>query len=439
MQTETIVEKFNIELALLKALAIRKHYEAYIDYVVQDKLIEETRVFLDAYSHYYDLYKEHTEIDFSTLLTQFTANWHARDMHEDQLEYYSKAIATVRDAPSGDTETVLLGFINKQLIDRINTIAKKPFNTDSLRRELDNYEVIRAGVLKEYDPDLCKATDVDFTLIDKNGGIPYCHLPLQEALGGLALGSLVLYNAAFGIGKTAEIHEQLAHTLKWRKKVGETRPVLWINTEGTASEVWGRQWSNLFRNALPLGYTDILKKKDVVLSKFINHFGEDALYVCKGNKKGLNYIRTKIIKYNPCLVILDMAAAIIGQQGKNTSDTKSLEVYFDTLREFSSEYCPIIATVQAGNGAKWWDKDEHRWRYKQWPDSDDIYGSKSAIQGAAETIITIGRDDLHENTRYIRTTKLKAESDPVRFICEINKKYSAYDYIGKHNGGFGDA
>ncbi len=126
-----------------------------------------------------------------------------------------------------------------------------------------------------------------------------------------------------------------------------------------------------------------------------------------------------------------MAAAIAGSQGKNTSDTRNLEVYFDTLREFSSEYCPIIATVQAGNSAKWWDKDEHKFKYKQWPDADDIYGSKSAIQGSAETIISIGRDDQHECTRYLSTTKLKSELAPVKFICEINKKFSSYELVNK--------
>lgn len=420
---------FRIELALLKALSIREHYDNYFAYVIYDRLLEETRVFLDGYKLYYELYPDHKQIDFDTFLTQFTTNWHANDMHQQMVDEYTLAINVVKKAESKDAEVTLLGLINKQLIDRINTIAIKPFTSDDLRKELDAYDLKRVGIIKEYDLDLCLASQVDFSSIDKSLGIPYCHEPLNDALGGMVQGSLVLYNAAFGIGKTAEIHEQVACTLRWKKRVGEKRPIIWINTEGTPSEVYGRQWSNLYRDHIVEGYRGILANKDKIVKNFIKNFGENSLLVFRGNKKGLNYIRSKILKYNPCLVVLDMAAAINMPASKTMSETASLEVYFDTLRDFASAFCPIIATVQAGNGAKWFDTKENKWRHKQWPDSDDIYGSKSAIQGAAETIITIGRDDEHENTRYLRTTKLKSEAAPVRFTCELNKKYSSYEFV----------
>jgi hypothetical protein len=131
-----------------------------------------------------------------------------------------------------------------------------------------------------------------------------------------------------------------------------------------------------------------------------------------------------------------MAAAIMTPAGKNSGETQDLRVFFNTLREMSSLYCPIIATVQAGVGAKWWDKDSQTYKYKKWPTSEDIYGSKDAIQGAAETIITIGRDDAHEFTRYIQTTKLKAEASPVKYQCELHRKFSHYADATRTRGGF---
>lgn len=427
---------FIVELALLKALAIREHYENYIHYVVYDRLLDETKVFLDAYKNYYELYGDHKEIDFNTFLTQFTTNWHARDMHEDLIKFYTNAILTVRDEPLEDAEAALLGLVNKQLIDKINKIAEKPFTTEQLKQEIEQYEVKRAGILREYDSDVCGLYDVDFSQVDKSNGIPFCHEPLNE-LGGMVLGSLVLYNAIYGIGKTAEIHTQLAHTLKWKLRVGEDRPVLWFNTEGTSSQVWGRQWSNLYQEVITGGYRDIMKQRDRLRKHFEKKFGNNALWVVKSKGKGLAYIKSKILKYNPCLIILDMASQVMGiNQAKNVSDTRTLEFYFDMLREYSALYCPIIATVQAGNGAKVYDKDTHKWKFKKWPDSDDIYGSKSAIQGAAETIITIGRDDEHEFTRYLRTTKLKEDCNPIKFQCELNRKFSDYKLSTSNNRGF---
>lgn len=428
---------FTVELSLLKAMAIREHYENYIDYVVYERLIEETRVFLDAYKYYFDLYTEHKEIDFDTFLTQFTSNWHAKDMHEEQINFYSQAIKKVKLSSMDDAEAALIGLINLQLEQKFKTIMQKPFDSEILRTELDNYDIKRAGIIREYDRDAFKASMVDFSEIDKSLGVPFALSPLQLALGGMVKGSLIVLNAASGIGKSAFLHTQIVHTLKWLIRTKSTRPILFFNTEGPSSEVYGRCWSNLYQKQITGGYREIMKMRDKVQRNFIRTFTDDLFVVYKANNMGINYIRMKIAKHNPCLVILDMAPAIAGFQGKNVSDTKGLETYFNTLRDISSSNCPIMATVQAGNGAKWWDKNQHKYLYKQWPTDDDIYGSKTAVQGAAETIITIGRDNEHEFDRFVQTTKLKSDCDPARFKCEIVRKFSNYEFI--HNmSGFGE-
>jgi archaellum biogenesis ATPase FlaH len=425
---------FIIELALLKALAIREHYDNYFSYVVYDRLLEETRVFLDGYKLYYELYPEHKEIDFDTYLTQFISNWHSRDMHQEQISFYTQAIITVKNSPLDDAETALLGLINKQLIDKFNYLAQKPFTSEHIRNELEIYEIKRAGILREYDTDAFTVDDVDFTKIDKALGVPYCMDPLQESLGGMVKGSLIVLNAASNIGKTAFIHTQLTHTLKWLKAGRIKQPILFFNTEGTASEVFGRMWSNLYAETIIGGYREIMQKQRSVQANFTNNFGKEAFIVFNANDMGLNYIRMKIKKYKPALVVLDMAAAIMTSAGKNSGETQDLKVFFNSLRKISSDNCPIIATVQAGNGAKWWDKENQKYMYKQWPTDDDIYGSKTAVQGAAETIITIGKDNEHDQTRYIQTTKFKSDADKAKFICEINRKFSRYEFIDNIRG-----
>lgn len=435
MDNQNQLEKtFIIELALLKALAIREHYESYFGYVVYDRLLEETRVFLDSYKLYYELYPDHKEIDFDTFLTQFISNWHSRDMHQEQITFYTQAIITVKNSPLDDAETALLGLINKQLIDRFNSIAQKPFTSEHIRNELELYEVKRAGILREYDTDAFTVEQIDFSKIDKCLGLPYAMSPLQDALGGLVAGSLVVLNAASGIGKTAFIHTQVVHSLKWLKSQKIKRPILFFNTEGTSSEVFGRMLSNLYSETVTGGYREIMQRQRSIQENFTKNFSKESFVVFAANDMGLNYIRMKIKKYKPALVILDMAAAIMTAAGKNSGETQDLKVFFNSLRKISSDHCPIIATVQAGNGAKWWDKQQQKYLYKQWPTDDDIYGSKTAVQGAAETIITIGRDNEHEFTRYIQTTKLKSDQDKAKFICELNRKYSRYELVDKVRG-----
>jgi hypothetical protein len=428
MESDFIKKSTLIEAALLKALSIRHNFENYYEYIAMDRLLDETKTLIESYHKYYLLYKNHAQINFDLFLTQFCRHWHASDMTNTDIDWYKEIILHINVADTVESETALLGLINKQFISKINTIGQKEFNSSHIKAALEEYEKNYEAVIKEEDQDVCGLFDIDFTTIDKSIGVPYWHPKLQDCLGGMVLGSLILYNAAYGVGKSACVHTQVSHTLRWAKQNQINQPVLWINTEGSPSQVWGRQWSNLFHTNIPEGYKHVLKNKDKILAYFKQTFGENSFFVAKGRGKGLGYLKNKIIQYNPCLVILDMAAQIMGNSlGKNTTDTKSLELFFDTLREITAEYCPIIATVQAGNSAKWWDKEVHRFRYKKWPDSDDIYGSKSAIQGAAETIITIGRNDNDETTRYLRVTKLKDESPPTQFVCELEKKFSLYN------------
>jgi archaellum biogenesis ATPase FlaH len=432
MEKENPLQKtFIIELALLKALAIREHYDNYFSYVVYDRLLEETRVFLDAYKLYYELYPTHKEIDFDTFLTQFVSNWHSSDMHQEQIAFYTQAIITVKKAPLDDAETALIGLINRQLMDKITKIGNKSFNSEQIREELEQYDVKRAGILREYDLDAFTIEDVDFAEINKSTGLPYAMEPLQDALGGMVKGSLVVLNAASGIGKSAFIHTQVVHSIKWLKQANNKKPILFFNTEGTSSEVFGRMLSNLYRETMLGGYREILASQAKLQNNFIKNFGKETFIVFTANDMGLNYVRMKIKKYKPALVILDMAAAIMTAVGKSSGETQDLKVFFNSLRNISSDNCPIIATVQAGNGAKYWDKNDQKYIYKQWPTDDDIYGSKTAVQGAAETIITIGRDNEHEFTRYIQTTKLKSDADKAKFICELNRKFSHYKVIDK--------
>lgn len=417
-----------IETALLKALSVRENFENYISYVVHERLLPETQTLLDCYKEYYILYKDHKHIEFESFLTQFCTNWHRQDMNQEDINIYRDAIIQINQADAVEAESALLGLVNKQFLDEINKIAEKDFNSDHIRDCLDKYEVKRAGILKEFDIDCFTSDQVDFSSIDKSLGIPYALEPLQDALGGMVPGSLVVLNAASGIGKSAFIHTQIVHTFRWLNKKNRKSPIIFFNTEGPLSEVFGRFWSNLYQEAIPEGYTQIVKQQERLQRHFNKTFNKDLFMAFTGNDMGLNYIRMKIKKYKPCLVVLDMAPAIMTSSSKGTNETGDLKTFFNSLRRLSSDNCAIIATVQAGAGAKWWDKDLQKYLYKQWPTDDDIYGSKTAVQGAAETIITIGRDNEHPFTRYIQTTKKKALQS-AKFICEIEEKYSNYKLV----------
>jgi hypothetical protein len=423
--TSPIKKAVAVETALLKALSRRDNFDSYYSYVDIGRLFPETSVLILDYKNYYDMYPSHSAIDFDTFLTQFNSNWHSKDMTHGDICVYRDIILRIRDSDEVEAEHSLLGLVNTQFIAQINRLAERPFTSDDVRELLDKYELKVSGIVKDCDADCMTSDEVDFESIDKSLGIPYYLEPLQDALGGMVNGSSVIVNAASGLGKTAFVLGQVVHTMKWLKKKNIQRPILVFTTEGTRSETFGRIWSNMYQDKFPGGYSEILKNKDRIQKHLRDNNLSNLLYVFTGNNVGIQYLRMKIKKYNPSLVVLDMAAHIASAESKTMSDTKLLENFFNGLRKMSADNCPIISTVQAGSGAKWWDKDLQKYLYKQWPTDDDIYGSRTAVQGSAETIITIGRDNEHPFTRYIQTTKKKALQS-AKFICEIVEKYSDY-------------
>lgn len=428
MKSESIKKSTIIEAALLKALSIKAHYDNYNDYIVKDRLLDETKILIECYKKYYELYVNHKYIDFDVFLTQFYTHWHSQDMTDDDLDWYKDIIHRIQSSDPVDAETALLGLVNKQFISKINEIGAKEFNSEHIRVALEDYEKNYAGIVKEYDDDAFTIDDIDLSLLDKSLGIPYCFDQIQDNCGGMIKGSLVIINAATNLGKSMIIYKQIRHTLNHLKNIKSQSPILLFHTEGTKDVAFARILSNIYRDHLPNGFYDI--QTPDMLAKIKKHFnkkyGKNSLYIFTANNCGLNYIRMKIKKYNPALVILDMAVQIMTPFSKTASDVGNLEAFFNALRRLSSENCPIMATVQAGNGAKWWDKQQQKYLYKQWPTDDDIYNSKTAVQGAAETIITMGRDNDNELKRYIQTTKTKSENT-AKFVCKINKKYNDFE------------
>lgn len=426
-EKQTYAEKsVMVETALLKALSIKEHFVNNIVYIDENKLLPETLLILNCYKQYYDMYPEHAEIEFDTLLTQLTNTWH-RDMNQLHVNFYTRVLLKIKESNIKDCETALLGLVEKQFIDHISKLGEKPFSPEQVQEIVKAYEGNRAGVLKEYDRDYEPLSSIDMSLSPEDG-IPYAFNALQKALLGQTQGDLIFVNAAYGIGKSVFLYCQILHTFLWLHKVGDDRPVIFLNSEGSKRQFLGRIWSNLYRNQVPGGYIDVFKNYEKISNHFFKKYNEHQLMLYRSNNRGFQFVKDLVNKYSPAAVYIDMFKGLAAPSKRNESETSSLEVLAQNLRDLSAVSCPIWATVQAGESAFYYDSETQKKRHKDWIDSNDIYGSKTGIQGAASTIISIGMNDNRPNDRCVQTTKVKAEYN-AKFICEIEKKYSNYKEI----------
>lgn len=412
------------QLSLLKLMASRENFENYFSYLDFDILQREVCLLLKDFKKYYAIHEDHDAIDFGVFHTLFQNQWHKMSLSPEEHKSYSVLINNINNTDSSEVEPCLLSFFSLETINRIEKFWKEDFNIERIRQELDKYEDKSSQIIQSQDKDVFTFEQVDFSEIDKKNGIPYALPTLQSNLGSLCIGNFVVIAAASGVGKSAFMITQAAHTFKYLHSIGSHSPILYFNSEGSLHELWARFMSNLIGDKLPNGIEDVIAHKDKIGEIFKRKYNPSLFLTFDANGKSPNFIRTKIKKYKPSLILIDLLDAM--NFGKSDAAPLALKNLYDKLRALSSEFCPIIGTSQAGSTAKRYDKDKQKTIYKKWLSDDDLYYSKGGKQGAADTMIMIGMDENYPNERYINVAKRK-RGQSAKFVCNFVEQYSLYE------------
>lgn len=408
-----------IEVDLLKSMSKRYNFETYNDNIDVKRIYPSTKLLLEDYAKYFNLY-DHDTINFDVFYTQFNTSWH-NDMDADDVEYYRDYVfKAIKDSDAQQAETSLLGLIQKQTIQEINKISEKEFDIDKITAILDIFREKHSQIIQESDDDAYTIENIDFSTLDKSKGIPYFLPVLQESLDSLVKGQFVVVTADTGGGKSAFSIAQASSTFRWLSETKSERPILYFNSEGTEADVYGRMLSNLFKEEFPGGFEQIFREIDKVKEMLISKYNPQNFKVYQLEGKQVGFVKAKMMKYNPSLVIVDIADTLVPEESPTT-----LKKLYDTLRQMSGTHCPIIATTQAGDMA-YMNKETGKMETKKWLTTKDVYGAKQKA-GAADTIIGIGVEP-DSDIRYLNVAKLK-RGIPVKLTLELQGIYSNFGEV----------
>lgn len=412
-----------LETALLKTMTCKQNFTTYVNSVDHNRVLPTTKLLLTDYNKYFTLFPDHETIDFGQFQTQFTQNWHNKDLDILDIEYYRDYVfPAIQKYDNPDTEHCLLGLMHKQTAEKLSEVANTSFDVGTLRGILDDYEHRQSVIIRTCDKDVFTMQNVDFDILDKSSGIPYFLPSIQAGLGSLVKGQFVVVSADYGTGKSAFVISQAVYSFKHLAKIGDKRPILYFNSEGTEGDVFARFCSNLYHETYFGGFEEIIENREAVRELFLKKYAPEQFMVFQISGGGLSYVRAKLEKYNPALVIIDITDVLAPEE-----DVTSLKKVYDNLRLLSGAYCPIIGTTQAGDNS-YLDKETNQIKNRKWLGDKALYGSKSGKGGAADTIITIGKDDNNPRLRYISTPK-KKRGTMVNLTCEIEDIYSLYREI----------
>jgi len=127
-----------LEKALLKDFLNRETYEKYIEVVDFKRLLPNTKLLLQDYGIYYNLYPETKNIDLGVFYTHFAQDWHTKDMEQNDLEYYRDAVFPAIDSCEAmEAEKCLLGLMHKKFETQIQEIGT---DVSKLREAIEAYE-----------------------------------------------------------------------------------------------------------------------------------------------------------------------------------------------------------------------------------------------------------------------------------------------------------
>ncbi len=422
-------EKFLLEKNLLHSLARRDYYEQYRRYLPRkSRLLPTTDLLLRDYKKYYDLYPEHTEIDFEEFASLFVSTWHTNDLPDEELNFYtSNVLPKLTEEWDEDAEKSLIGLFNREFVDNVTGLDTDSLTPEKLQEELDKYQMKYESVVMNADQDLKSLLDFEFEDGDYSGAVPYYLSSLQNNLKGMLPGSLIVINAASGAGKSAFVISQMVHTIRYLQRTGETRPVLHFSSEDHLPKLTRRIFSNLYAHLLPNGIID-LQDKDTyrrIKELYAKEYADVPYKMCSiFEGSSVQIIKNKLQRHNPALCVIDITDVLVDRNKGN--EALQFKLLYDKLRQLSIQYCPIIATTQAGATAA--PKNSHGEKtYKLWLDSGDMYFSnEGGKDGAAETVIGIGMTDPLDPVRGIKIIKNKEGAGDVKFYCNFEGQYSRF-------------
>lgn len=409
-----------IETTLLANLQKRENYEQYIRHIDFKRVLPNTSLLLKDYHKYFELYPDRQEIVFDEFYTHFTQNWHSKDMEIADVEYYRDYVfPAITNCEEKDVEKALLGLKEKQYIETLNSYTSKGMDVTKIRQLADDYEKEISNFQNAVDKTIHTVETVDFQVLDKTNGIPWFLPTLQNGLMSITAGQFIVVVGDYGTGKSAFVISQVAHTIKHLHKKGDTNGILYINSEGVAEDVIARVLSNLYQSKVLGGFEEIVERHKEVTKKFISTFSPNLLRVVQvSDVPTFESVKEKIIKYKPSLVIIDICDKLAKEE-----DVLNLKKLYDNLRVLAGAECPIIGTSQSGD-TSYFDQETKEVKKKKWLDDHSLYGSKTGKGGAADTIITIGKEE-GSNLRYVSVVK-KKRGEPVKITCELIDKFSSY-------------
>lgn len=415
-----------MDLDILKILGSDKHKcHRYRKYVTDVLISTYTKTVLDDFVQYFREFKVDS-VDFATFPTWFYTTRHPKIGQKDKEIYDSifAKLITHKIATNLENE-VIKSFISREYAAEIADEAMKVAEGENAA----DMGKIRK-LYREYETATGKAVELDSRFVTDDlteilahtigpHGLDWRLKDLNLALGPLRVGDFILFGKRPDSGGTTMLCSEATFMAP---QLPEGKYVLWVNNEEKGESVKLR----LVQAALAWEAQKIALAPTTAAAEYEKAIGgKGKIKVFDEAKASIYDVEELLSRGDVGLLIVDQLRKLKGFEHIK-SDVARDEHVFNTGREWAKAYCPVAVVHQADGTAEG----------VEYISQNQLYGSKTAIQGELDAIITIGRnlDITKQDRRYIWVPKNKLSgggiSDPVqrngRFEVKIQPEIARF-------------
>lgn len=389
------------ELTLLKVFCSKDTYKQYADFIEQKNMEYHIKVLLQDFKVYFEQYGKDIT-DFSEFYLWFSQIQHP-NLPEATYIIYKQMIDKLAETECGITSEILLEFQKRQIIGELEDHFKTGFNLEFVQETIDNYKKSISQVATDTDDeDLVQYTLDDLLKgVDKTTGLKWRLNVLNDSIGAIKRGYLIIVGAFVDVGKTSFA---ISETTYMAQQL-EEGCILWLNNEEEDYRVLRKIW----KSTLGCTDSDLIRFPEKAEEHFKRkmHGDINRIKLINVRKKTIKGIAKLFEKYNPKLVVIDQADKIMNPSFKAFTDHGQLKNIYGELRTLANTFCPVIAISQADSSAMYKSRESEEYTYTLYPHHRQLDGSKVGKPGEADAIIMIGRRAESNTTRGIHVSKNK--------------------------------
>lgn len=389
---------------LLDVLKNKDVFLKYRKYIKSHAIDEHVDKILQGMENYFDAFPTATSINWVDFSTWFL-HVYAPTVSSDEAKVFSLIFNNLSTyTVTQVTETVIDYFVKMDAIatamDGLTKIAEgdNKISVNDVKDILDHYLSTKSVTEDEYELTTHGLTNLIDSVV-RTGGFEWNLEDLNRSIGPLHRGDLVIVAARPETGKTSFICNELVYMIP--QAASDGRDAIIFNNEEAESKIRLR----LYNTALNKPVYELTKNEVKAQADYVSKVGRiDRIRIV--GKAGLHTrdVEYYLKKYKPAIAVINVMHKLRGFD-RIKSDVERLGKLYNWAREKAKEFdCALVLVAQADASA-----ENQMWIYQ-----NQIYGSKTEVQGEADVMITIGmvHDASAKDIRYIHVPKNKMPPGP---------------------------